>query len=125
MTTDTAELLAVGSAILCLLHCLALPLAIVVLPLLVGVATVSEDLHFGLLALALPTSITALVVGWRRHGRAGPPSLGAAGMCLLVVGIWPDQPRMVELLATIAGSLFLVAAHLANWRLRRGARNAD
>jgi hypothetical protein len=74
VTADAAELLASGSAILCLLHCFPLPLAIVALPLLVGTATLSEDLHFGLLALALPTSMTAMLLGWLRHRHAGPPS---------------------------------------------------
>jgi hypothetical protein len=120
VTTDTADLLAAGSAILCLLHCLALPLAVVGLPLLAGIATASEDLHFWLLALALPTSMAALLMGWRRHRRAGPPSLGAIGLCLLVIGIRPDQPPVIELAATIAGGLSLLFAHLANWRLRRG-----
>ena len=125
VTADAAELLASGSAILCLLHCFALPLAIVALPLLVGTATLSEDLHFGLLALALPTSMTAMLLGWLRHRHAGPPSLGAAGLCLLVVGIWQYQPPLVDLLGTIAGSLLLVCAHFANWRLRRDIRHPD
>ncbi len=119
--TDALELAAFGASCLCLFHCLALPLVLAALPAFSNVLGTSEAFHFWVLALAVPASTVALVSGQTRHRRAYPLILGLTGLALLFGGAFLTDVRANETLLTVAGSLMLAAAHIANWRLRNAA----
>lgn len=105
----------VGSLI-CLVHCLLLPLAVAVLPWLV----LFEDawLHQGLaVALASP-ALLAFLSGWRRHGRWLPGFLMGGGLAALNSAAFV-APENWETWLTILGGLFLIAAHGLNRHLCR------
>lgn len=117
------ESAAVGASLLCLAHCVALPLVIAALPALSKVLAIPESFHLWVLAVAVPVSGGALVAGRARHGAVWPLVLGAIGLALLAVGALWFGGTSLETPSTVAGSLLLVGAHLANWRLRRGPRS--
>jgi hypothetical protein len=77
---------AVGASVLCLFHCLLLPLAIALFPALGGLIGLPEGLHALLFAAAVPVSALAIVAGYRRHGAMLPGSIAAAGLVLFGVG---------------------------------------
>ncbi|WP_156442860.1 MerC domain-containing protein, partial [Sphingomonas sp. CCH9-H8] len=79
--------LAVGASVLCLIHCLALPIVIAALPALAARLDLGEGFHLGVLAFALPVSAVALGEGWRRHRGLTPLFVGAAGLVLLAAGL--------------------------------------
>ncbi len=110
--------LAVGASALCLLHCLALPLLIAALPAVAGRLDLGEGFHLGVLAFAVPTSAFALIEGWRRHRGVAPLFAGVAGLVLLSAGLAFEDWAAVETGVTVAGSLLLAGAHVANWRGR-------
>lgn len=110
--------LAVGASALCLLHCLGLPILIAALPALAGRLDLGDGFHLGVLAFALPVSAYALGEGWRRHRGLTPLFVGAAGLALLALGLAFEAWAVVETGVTVAGSLLLAGAHLANWRGR-------
>lgn len=112
--------LAVGASALCLIHCLALPIVIAALPALAARLDLGEGFHLGVLAFALPVSAYALGEGWRRHRGLTPLFVGATGLVLLAAGLAFEDWVAVETGVTVAGSLLLAGAHVANWR-RRGA----
>ena len=116
---DLAESAAVTASLLCMVHCLALPLAIALLPALAGVLTVPESFHIGILLFAAPMALFALATGWRQHGRAVPLLLGTPGIALLGIALLLPAH---ETALTVAGSLLLVAGHLRNWSLRHATR---
>lgn len=116
---DRLELTAGGLSGLCLVHCVALPVASVMLPSL-GF-TARPAVHLVLLILAVPLAATALLAGWRRHGRGGPLVFGVGGLALLGATLLIREEG-VERLVTLTGGLTLVGAHVANWRLRHAAR---
>ncbi len=100
---------------LCLVHCLALPLLFLVLPFVGGVA--DSHWHVPLLAVALPVSIVAIVIGYRRHGNRGIVAGIALGLALLVAGATVGHALLGSLadrLLTVAGSLTLAAMHWQN-----------
>ena len=117
---DWFERAAAGASLLCLIHCAGLPLLLAALPMLSRIIALPESLHLWLLAFAIPASGSALLLGFRQH-RAWPPlAAGGIGLALLSVGALPLAGGRFEVPVTMAGSLCLIAAHVANWRRRHG-----
>lgn len=105
---------------LCTLHCLGLPLLFALLPAFASRIDPGESFHLVMLALAVPTSLFALVQGFRRHGGRGPMLLGIAGLLLMSIGALLAETALAETLWTVTGSLLLAGAHILNGR--RGLR---
>jgi len=116
--TDWVERAALGASLLCLIHCAGLPLLLAALPALAKLIALPEDLHLWVLGLAVPASSAALLLGVRRHRSPLPLFLGCFGIALLAAGALLLLRGPLETPVTIAGSLFLAFAHIANWRLR-------
>ncbi|NIJ35733.1 hypothetical protein FHR22_000382 [Sphingopyxis panaciterrae] len=122
----------IGLSLTCLVHCLALPLLILLAPALSRWFALPEGIHAAILILAAPAALVAMHDGWRRHRRMGPGLWAAAGLTLLASGLAAHEgwiavadPAAADRLLTSIGALGLAGAHLANWRLRhRGAGEA-
>ena len=119
--TDLVESAAVSASLLCLVHCLALPLALMVLPAAIGLFAQSEMFHAVALLLVVPSALAAFWMGHRRHRAPLPALFGVAGMTGLVIGLLPMLPEGGQRWMTVIGSLLLVGGHLLNWRLRSRA----
>ena len=119
MRSNWFDGLAIGTSALCLVHCLALPVAAAALPSLTALAGAPDWLHAVLLTFALPTSLAALLLGYLRHGAVLPMLSGAIGLGLMGAGLAFHEIRLAETGLTVAGTTLLAAAHLGNWRLRR------
>jgi len=126
MTTkyaDWVERAALSASALCLIHCLALPFLLAALPMLAATVALPVDLHVAILIFAVPSSLVALVLGQRGHRAATPLIAGIVGLGLLSLGALAFGSTAAETPVTVAGSLTLAAAHLANWRLRHAAHS--
>lgn len=106
---------------LCILHCIALPLA-ALLPagLLAGGLSVHALhgpywLHWAMLLLAFPLSCLALYHGFRSHGLKIPGVLAFTGFVAMVVGALLHGDGITEPAFTVAGGLMIGVAH---WRNR-------
>lgn len=110
-----------SASLLCLVHCLALPLLLLLLPGVIGLFVQSETFHYFALVLVVPAALAAFWLGYRQHGALIPPLLGLAGVGCLVIALLPDVGEGAELWLTVAGSLLLVTGHIMNWRLRTHA----
>lgn len=112
----TGDAVAIGLSGLCLAHCLVLPLAASVLPLL-GAWAEAEWVHWAFVGLAAPVSFWTLMRAARTHGLGTTTlSLAILGLALLIAGAagYPDHDQ--ETAVTVTGGLTLAAAHLLNWR---------
>ena len=118
---DLIEGIAVGATIACLVHCLALPLLVAVIPVISTVLPIPEHFHMIALGLAVPATGGALFAGYRRHRLAAPLLAGTAGLVLLTLGATHWEATPFETPVTVFGSLCIAAAHLANWRYRRAS----
>ncbi|EKE79943.1 MerC domain-containing protein [Idiomarina xiamenensis] len=107
-------------SLLCLCHCLALPLLVVFF----DVAILHDEHHHGFhLLLIVPIALLAifsLPSGYCRHHRLHPSLIGGTGIVLLVMGLINHE---AELLLTVTGSLLMVAAHWRNRHLCRQQRS--
>ena len=111
---------AIGLSVLCLAHCLALPVAASVGPLL-GAGAVGEHTsqltHLVLALIALPISVLGLWLGFRSRGIDWPTALLAVtGLGLMFVGASHMVDAAITPAFTVPGVLAVAAAHLINWR---------
>ena len=108
---------------LCVVHCLAVPVFLSVLPLWPLAEAMHVWVHPVFALLLLPTTAFAMVRGFQRHGRATIPLLLSAGLLLVlagsVSGLRGFEPGVIETLVTLAGSGMLVTGHWKNWRADR------
>lgn len=101
----------------CLVHCLALPLLLTLLPAWSTWLDVPESFHFWVVVLAAPISLGVLVSAARGRMRYAPLWLGVAGMTALAVALTFDDPS-AETTVTSLGALTLAFGHILNWRIR-------
>ena len=114
--------MAISLSGLCLVHCLALPVLALSLPIL-GAFADAEWVHWLFVVLALPVSMIALLGGPGQLSR-GLVTAALVGLSLLIAGAagWPDHDWETAL--TVAGGLVLASVHLINWR-RTGPVHAE
>lgn len=113
----------------CLIHCLALPMLILLAPAIGHWIALPEGTHAAILMLALPAAFVAMRGGWHRHRRSAPPLIAVAGLALLALGLAAHEglfaggdSEAADRLFTSLGALTLAAAHIANWRLSHRPR---
>jgi len=109
------DLTAVGLSGLCLVHCLALPLFVALLPFLARYS--DGHLHLQMLAVVLPLSTFALAAGFRRHRDRRVVAAGCAAMVLLTIGATVAHTHLglaADRAFTMAGSFTLAFAHYFN-----------
>ena len=112
------DMAAIGLSAACLAHCLALPLAAALLPVL-GLTAEAPWVHWAFVIAAAPLSIWTLAWPPRGALRPGPLAMGALGLAALVVGAaeWPSHALAAPV--TVAGACLLSAAHALNLLRRR------
>jgi len=104
---------------ICIVHCLAMPFVIALLP--VTALAFGGDAHFHalMLWLVVPTSILGFGLGVRVHRRAGIVLVGALAVtALAVTALWGHDlwDPSVEVAVNVGASVLLAAAHWRNFR---------
>jgi uncharacterized membrane protein YoaK (UPF0700 family) len=110
---------AIALSTICIVHCLAMPFVIALLP--VTALALGGDGHFHSLMLwfVVPTSVLGLGLGVRVHKRADIVALAAVAIAVLAAaalwghGAWDAS---VEVLVNVTASVLLAAAHWRNFR---------
>ena len=110
---------AISLSILCALHCLALPVLVVMLPSLTAWNLASEEAHLWLLVAVIPISVYALTMGCRKHQQFNIMFLGLIGLALLIIAAWLGHDILGEIgektILTI-GAAVIALSHLLNQR---------
>ncbi|OBX17871.1 hypothetical protein A9995_14520 [Erythrobacter sp. QSSC1-22B] len=110
--------LAVSVSTACLIHCLALPALIALLPAWSRWLDLPETVHLSLLLAALPLSSLVLWRAARQSARAWQPFwLGIAGLSAMTAGLLVEGESL-ETIVTSIGAVLLASAHIINWRRR-------
>ena len=113
-STARLNMYAVGLSTLCLIHCIAVPVLVTVIPV-AAVAAENEILHRILVIVAVPVS---LPVVWRAlPGNANGLFVGAAlgGLGLLLLAAFVEALSAYERPITVAGGVLLGSGHLWHW----------
>lgn len=99
---------------LCLLHCLAAPVAAALAPTL-GLVSLDRDWVHPLFAVALALiALAAFLPGYRRHRDRRILLISAAGLALVVYAGGAEIGDGAETLITVLGSGLLLLAHGLN-----------
>jgi hypothetical protein len=110
---------AIALSTICIVHCLAMPFVIALLP--VTALALGSDGHFHALMLwfVVPTSIVGLGLGVRVHRRFDIVALGVLAVAVLAAAaLWGHTAwdPSVEAVVSVAASVALAAAHWRNFR---------
>ena len=117
-----ADKVAVSLSLLCALHCLALPVAIVTIPSLATSALADESFHAWLVLLVLPISVFALVLGCKKHRNGSVLAMGMLGLLVLVTVPVVGHEVLGEAWErglTLLGASIIALSHVLNYRLCR------
>ncbi|MFT7654016.1 MAG: hypothetical protein ACI9ON_001827 [Limisphaerales bacterium] len=105
---------------LCLVHCLALPVALVLGSVFSDWLVATEtNAHWILLGLAAPTSVWALGRGFRAHRSHLTLGLGMGGLLVMFVGVSHIAGESWEIALTVIGVTAVLIAHIRNALARR------
>ncbi|HEX8434475.1 MerC domain-containing protein [Archangium sp.] len=103
-------------ALLCMAHCMLLPLVLGMLPAVLSRTLEEVPLHLGVVALAAVIGGASFVPGFRRHRDWRVLTLGSLGLGLLVLAATALPEGPLELGGTVTGSAVLMVAHGLNRR---------
>ena len=109
----------VGLSTVCAVHCLLMPVAVVMLPSLAALPFADEHFHILLVFFVLPLSIVALTMGCRKHRSWRVMAVGLSGLVLLVGAalVGPDLfGELTEKTATVVGAGLVALSHVMNYK---------
>lgn len=117
--TARLDLCAAGLSTLCLVHCLALPMLVSLLPL-AAQSVESHLLHRILAALAVPVSLRVMWKALPVGGHGLFVAAASTALALLLVGAFVEAISAYEEPITVTGAVLLGSAHLWHWARQRG-----
>ena len=128
LNSKRLDQIAIVLSAVCVVHCLAVPLGLAVLPVVAALFGAETHFHSVILWVAIPTSLIAFWLGLRVHHKLGVVLLGLAGLAgitasgLLGHDTWPVA---IETAASVGSSAVLAIAHLLNYRAVRQGHEHD
>jgi hypothetical protein len=117
MSGTRTDSIAIGLSGLCLIHCLALPLLAVSMPVM-GVVAEAEWLHQIFVIAAFCVVVFALFNTQKPSTRAVFAVLAVTGLGFLIAGAFAEAFHNYEVTLTVLGALILAVAHIYRWRTR-------
>ena len=123
-----ADRTAIALSALCVIHCLLLPIAIVMLPALAALGLDNEAFQAWIVVIVLPVSAVALVRGCRRHGRLGVLAVGGLGLVTLILAVLAGHDVLGDVgerLTSVLGALLIAFSHWRNFRLYQDADRCE
>jgi len=111
-----------GSAVvisaLCAIHCLALPLLLILFPVLGASVLTDESFHALLLWVIMPTSVIAVGLAVPRHKDVWVIGMVGLGLAILVLAaFWAHDHSepWVDKAMSVTGGAILAAGHIRNF----------
>jgi hypothetical protein len=106
----------IALSVLCVMHCLAAPTLLVLMPALLPEAL----FHWAMLVLVLPISGFSFYQGYQQHQSKVLLILSGLGLSLLILAVLIAEPwfgHQAETWFTVCGALLLLLGHRANLKL--------
>ncbi len=125
---SVSDRIAIGLSFLCILHCLLLPLLLILTPSAILAFMSDESVHKTLLLVIVPVGIYALTFGYKAHKKWSVVLTALVGLIVLgSTGILEHEVlgETGEVILTILGSSLIVFGHIQNARLRKQAKSID
>lgn len=119
---------AIGLSFLCTLHCLAMPLLVVLLPSLAALPLEGEAFHLWMVFIVVPVSVFALTMGCKNHKRYRVFWVGGFGLAILLATVLLGHDTLGETwekTLTVIGSSVIALGHFWNHRLCQKKDSCD
>jgi len=120
---NLADRSAIVLSIVCIIHCLALPIAVLALPALTSLTFFEDEVfHIWLLFAVIPISAFAVVVGYVHHRNWQIVIISTSGITVLVLvatlghGVFSHAG---EVITSMFGSILVAFGHVKNLKRRR------
>ena len=123
-----ADKAAISLSALCVLHCLALPVALTLYPAVAATGLQDEWVHRLMLVSVIPISMYALTLGCRQHRSARVIILGLLGILCLVASVAVGHRLLGEggeTVLTLVGALLVAISHVVNFRLCQASSDCE
>jgi len=111
---------AIGLSLFCAVHCLLLPVTLIMLPSLAATTFGGEEFHQWMLVAVLPISLLALTLGCRKHREMSIMLLGLMGLIIILVAALFGHDLFGEIgekVATLLGASLIALSHVRNQSL--------
>ena len=100
---------------LCLIHCLAVPVTVLLMPSVNSWLADTETMtHWLLLAFAVPISVLALWRGYQSEKSILTLALGGIGLTLMFLAVIHVLGESWEIPLTVVGVILVLIAHIRN-----------
>lgn len=112
--------IAISFSVVCALHCLLLPIVVIFLPSISATFLGTEDFHKTLLYFVIPSSIIALSLGCKMHGKYEVYSYGFFGIGALLFASFFGHDylgEVGEISLTLIGAGIVSLGHYKNQKL--------
>ena len=112
--------IAISFSVVCALHCLLLPIAVIFLPSISATFLGTENFHKILLYFVIPSSIIALSLGCKMHGKYEVYSYGFFGIGALLFASFFGHDylgEVGEISLTLIGAGIVSLGHYKNQKL--------
>ena len=119
-TQALADKAGITLSLLCAVHCMALPLLIVLVPSIAVLGLQDEAFHFWMVIAVIPTSAFALTMGCKKHKHFRLLAIGAVGLGLLIIAAFFGHDLLGEFwekALTVAGASVIAFGHFYNYSL--------
>lgn len=111
---------AISLSLLCSIHCLAMPLLVVLLPSIAALPLGDEAFHLWMVYAVVPISAYALTMGCKKHQRYHVLLLGGVGLFILIATAFLGHATLGETwekTLTVLGTSIIALGHFWNYRL--------
>jgi hypothetical protein len=121
MTDKIWDKIGICASGLCLVHCLATPILLLLFPA-TKIALFNSHLFHEIFAVIVVSSIMlAVYPNCKKHGHTDIIGIALIGVVLVIVSIFSHNiPLVVSHTMTVIGSIFLITAHIKNMKVRHG-----
>ena len=117
-----SDKVAIGLSFLCVIHCLFLPVLLILIPPISGLMAIDDEaFHIWLLYAVIPISVIALAMGYLHHRNINVFFVGIIGLGTLTLAALLGHDILGEygeVILTVIGSLIIAFGHIRNYRLR-------
>ena len=110
---------AIGLSLICALHCLVLPLMVILLPSAVALRVEDEAFHYWMVVAVVPLSLYALTLGCKTHRRYPIALVGVSGLLVLCSTVILGHELLGdtgEKALTLLGASLVASGHFWNYR---------
>ena len=114
--------IAISLSVLCVLHCLTVPLLVVLLPSITVLALDREAFHLWMVIAVIPISLYALTLGCKKHKKPSILFFGLFGLAFLISAVFFGESQLGEAgekIITVIGSTLIAFSHFKNFTFCR------